>query len=274
LRGSNRSARVGAANLAIQGGGAQIASSTAGPGKGGNVDVTAVSDIVLPDPGSQIVARSTGSGDAGSVTVSAGRLLLANGAAISTEAETSTASGGNITLKVGDFLHLIGGEITTSVKGETGNGGNITIDPQSLVLDQSSIIAQAIQGHGGNITINAGEFLASADSIVSATSALGISGTIEIIGPRVDLNGALVVLSSELRSAAQVLRNSCAAQAGVPQSSLVEGGRGGLPQDPDATLPALYIAGRDMSPASLAVPGPPPPIPTQQTTARLTMHCG
>ena len=159
---------------------------------------------------------STGSGDAGSVTVSSGRMLLGNGAAISTGADTSTASGGNITLKVGDFLYLKNGEITTSVRGVTGNGGNITIDPQTVVLDHSSIIAQAVEGHGGNITINANEFLASSDSIVSATSALGISGTIEIIGPRVDLNGALVVLSSELRSAPQVLRNSCAAQAGLP----------------------------------------------------------
>ena len=71
-----------------------------------------------------------------------------------------------------------------------------------------------------------------------------------------------------------MLRNSCAAQAGLPQSNLVEAGRGGLPQDPDATLPALYIAGRDMSPTSPTVTGPPSPIPAQQTTARLTMHCG
>jgi len=95
------------------------------------------------------------------------------------------------------------------------------------VLDQSSIIAQAIEGHGGNITINAGEFIASSDSIVSASSQKGISGTIEIIGPRVDLNGALIVLSSELRNAAQVLRNSCAAQSGLPQSSLIEPDRAG-----------------------------------------------
>jgi filamentous hemagglutinin family protein len=271
--GSAGDLRIGAGTLSVSGGG-QISASTQGAGKGGDVGIAAVSDIVLSGPGPQITAMSTGSGDAGSVSVSAFRLMLSNGAAISTEAETSTASGGNITLKAGDFLYLKNGEITTSVKGETGNGGNITIDPQYVVLDQSSIIAQAIEGHGGNITINANEYLQSADSVVSATSALGISGTIEIIGPRVDLNGALVVLSSELRSAAQVLRNSCAAQAGLPQSSLVEGGRGGLPQDPDATLPALYIAGRDMSPPSTTVPGPPPPIPAQQTTARLTMRCG
>jgi large exoprotein involved in heme utilization and adhesion len=280
------SVTVAANALTISGGGAvkpvgrnmeekaasHIASATVGPGNGGNVDVVVASDIVLTGPGPQILAISQGSGSAGSVMVSAGRLLLANRASISASAATSTASGGNITLTVGDLLYLVNSQITTSVQ-STGNGGNITIDPQSVVLDQSSISAQAIEGHGGNITINASQFLQSADSVVSASSERSISGMIEIIGPRVDLNGALVVLSSELRSAAQVLRNSCAAQAGLPQSSLVEEGRGGLPQNPDATLPALYIAGRDMSPTSPAVPGPPPAIPAQQTTARLTMRC-
>jgi large exoprotein involved in heme utilization and adhesion len=262
--GAGGAVTVAASSLTIEGG-AQIASSTAGLGKGGDVNVAVVSDIVLPDPGPQISTMSTGSGDAGSVTVSAGSLLLANGAAISTEA--ATASGGNIALKVGGLLYLTSGEISASVRGETANGGNITIDSQFAVLNQSSIIAEATQGRGGNVAVSANVFIKSADSITSATGALGISGIIESIGPPVP------ELASELRSVAQVLRNSCAAQAGVPQSSLVEGGRGGLPQNPDATLPALYIAGRDMSPTSPTVPGP-PPIPMQQTTARLTMRCG
>jgi len=262
------------ANSLTVAGGAQIASTTAGPGKGGDIAVTVAGDVTLSGAGPQITARSTGSGDAGSVTVSAFRLLPGNGAAISTEAGISTASGGNITLSVVDLLYLMGSEITTSVKGETGNGGNITIASPSVVLDRSQIIAQAVEGHGGNITITADEFVASPDSIVSATSQVGISGTIEIIGPRVDLNGALVVLSSELRNAAAVLRNSCAAQGNRPQSSLVEAGRGGQPQDPDATLPALYIAGRDASPTLSTAAGPPQPVRTEQTTARLTMRCG
>jgi large exoprotein involved in heme utilization and adhesion len=263
---------------------ALIGSDTFGSGKGGDVSVVVASDLALSGVGpngasgiaasaqAQISASSTGSGDAGLVTVSAGRLLLSNGAAISTEA--TTANGGNITLKVGDFLFLTNSKISASVNRETGNGGNITIDPEVVILDHSEITAQAAAGQGGNIRINTGLYIVSADSVVSASSALGISGTIEIIGPRVDLNGALVVLSSELRSAAQVLRNSCAAQSGLPQSSLVEAGRGGLPQDPDATLPALYIAGRDMSPTSPTVPGPLPAITAQQTTARLTVRCG
>jgi len=272
--GPGGSVSVSANSLTVESG-ALIASSTAGPGKGGDVHVSVASDIVLPDMGPQITARSTGSGDAGSITVSAVRLLMNDGAAISTEAATSTASGGNITLHVRDFLYLVSSEITTSVKGETGNGGNIAIDPQLVILDHSSIIAEAIEGHGGNITITAGQFIPSSDSIVSATSELGISGTIVINGPRVDVNGALVVLSSQLRGRTEVLREACAARADRPISSLVEAGRGGLPQDPEATLPALYIAGRDVNPnpqaGADAIQASSVPI---ETTVRLTMRCG
>jgi len=196
-----------------------------------------------------------------------------NRAAISTEAETSTASGGNITLKARDFLYLVSSDITTSVKGETGNGGNITIDPQLVILNHSSIIAQAVEGHGGNITINAGEFIPSSNSIISATSQLGISGTIEINGPRVDVSGALVVLSSDLRGRAAVLREACSARSDRPISSLVEAGRGGLPQDPDATLPALYIAGPDVNPDAQASADTAEANSALQTTVRLTMRC-
>jgi len=70
----------------------QIASSIAAPGKGGDVDVIVSSDILLPDRGPQIAAQSTGSVGAGSITVPAARLLMNNGAAISTEAATSSAT--------------------------------------------------------------------------------------------------------------------------------------------------------------------------------------
>jgi filamentous hemagglutinin family protein len=262
---------VTAGSLSVTGG-AQIASSTAGPGNGGPITVKVTSDIVLPDPGQQITAQSTGSGDAGSITVSAVRLLMSNGSAISTQA--STADGGNIRLNVSDLVYLLSSKITASVNTETGNGGNITIDPQLVVLNHSRITATAAEGRGGNITINAGAFIPSADSMVDASSQKGISGTVLITNPRVDVNGALVVLSSELRAHAAVLRAACAARADRPVSSLVEAGRGGLPQDPEATLPALYIADRDVN------TNPGPGIGTNatgdaplRTTVRLTMPC-
>jgi filamentous hemagglutinin family protein len=262
---------VQANTLTIEGG-AQIASTTAGPGQGGDVDVVVAGDITLPGPGPQITAQSTGSGDAGKITVSAVRLLMSDRGRISTEAQT--ANGGNITLSVSDFLYLTNSQITASVNRETGNGGNVTIDPQFVILNHSKITAQAAEGQGGNININAGLYIASTDSTVSATSQFGISGTVVISGPRVDVNGALVVLSTELRSAAEVLRHSCAAQAAQLQSTLVQGGRGGTPQDPDATLPALYIAGRDVSPNPQRLAHPSEGGSVVQTMARLTMHCG
>jgi hypothetical protein len=263
--GQGGSVTVSANSLTVERG-AQIASSTAWLGKAGEVNITVASDIVLPDPGPQITTLSNGSGDAGSITVSAVRLLMRNGAAISTEAETSTASGGNITLHVRDFLYLVSSEITASVKGETGNGGNIAIDPRLVILDHSSIIAQAFKGRGGNVTITADELIASSDSTFSAT------GELVFLGPRVDVNGALVVLSTELRSRTEVLRDACAARADRPISTLAEAGRGGLPQDPEATLPALYIAGREVNPQPGTGTSEPSGAPLR-TTARLTMRC-
>jgi large exoprotein involved in heme utilization and adhesion len=141
-----------------------------------------------------------------------------------------------------------------------------------VILDHSSIIAQAIEGHGGNISITAGQFIPSSDSTVSASSELGISGTIVINGPRVDVNGALVVLSTQLRGRTEVLREACAARADRPISNLVEAGRGGLLPDPESALPALYIAGRDLNVNQ-------PVTATEasdalHTTVRLTMRCG
>ena len=130
-----------------------------------------------------------------------------------------------------------------------------------------------MEGHGGDITIDAGLYVASTDSVVSASSQLGISGMVLINGPQVDVNSALVVLSSELHGLAAVSREACAARANRPVSSLTEAGRGGQRQDPESTLPALYIAGRDVNPmaASPATIGASRAI---QTTVRLTMRCG
>jgi hypothetical protein len=275
-RGSSGNAgdvSISAGALSITGG-AKISTSTAGAGKGGGINIAVASDIVLPDPGPQITAQSTGSGDAGSISVSARRLLLSNRAKISTEADTSTANGGNITLHLRDLLYLVSSEISTSVKGETGNGGNIVIDPPLVILDHSLIKADAIAGHGGNIKITADPFVSSSDSSVEATSERGVSGTVVING-LVNANGALVVLSTQLRGRTEVLREACAARADRPISSLVEAGRGGLPQDPEATLPALYIAGRDVNPNPQIAPGTTEPSGTPlHTTARLTMRCG
>jgi filamentous hemagglutinin family protein len=222
--------------------GGAISGATLGYGTGGDVRVAATT-VTLSGAGPQIAVESFGAGVAGSIELSAGSLQIFDGAGIS--AAGAQAAGGNIILSVGNLLYLRQGAITTSSEGVVSNGGNIAVAAPFVILDHSGITANAFGGNGGNITIDAGSYIASTDSIVSASSQKGVSGEVVINGIT-PLNGALVVLSAELHNPAALTQNSCAARSNQPQSSLAVAGRGGLPQDPNATLPALYIAGRDV----------------------------
>jgi len=242
---------INAGSVAVQGG-AQVAGSTAGPGQGGDVRVAAVSTVRLSGPGPQIAATSTGAGAAGSITVAAPQLFLRDGAGISTAAQS--ANGGNITIGPGDLLYLQRSSITTSVNSAFGNGGNIAVDPRLVVLDRGAIQANAVGGDGGTVLVRADQLVQSAGSAITATSQLGVPGQIFITGPPLDLNGSLVVLASELRSAAALLREGCAVRGAAPRSSLVAAGRGGQRQGLEATLPALYFVHRPVRDGGRQVP--------------------
>ena len=232
---------VNASTVTVQGG-AQIASSTAGLGRGGDVTVNAASAIRLSSPGPQVSATAARTGDAGSVAVAAPQVFLRDGASISTAAQS--ANGGNITVGPGNLLYLQRSAITTSVGGALGNGGNIAIAPQLVVLDRSVIQANAVGGNGGSVSVQAEQLVSSFDSAITATSQRGVSGEILVAAQPLNLNGSLVVLASDLRAAAALLREGCAARGASPRSSLVVAGRGGQRQGLDATLPALYFVHR------------------------------
>jgi filamentous hemagglutinin family protein len=233
--------------------GAQISAGTAGTGHGGSVSISAHDiriDGTAPDGTSSAIATmSTGTaaglgaapGDAGSVEISADTLRLLGGGTISTEADE--ASGGNIALHVDNLLYLKDSTISTSVRGGAGNGGNIAIDPEVLVLDNSMISANAVAGHGGNINIVADNLIKSPDSTITATSQLGLSGAIAISSPETDIVQRLLTLPATFIDPAQQLAASCTARSGAAGSSLVEGGRGGLPAAPGGMLLGSYLDG-------------------------------
>jgi large exoprotein involved in heme utilization and adhesion len=237
------SVMISAGTLSVSEGG-QIASSSAGLGDGGDVTIASPS-IALSGAGPQISTQSTGRGNAGAIDVTATTLELSGGASIATNA--TKAAGGAISLQVGGLLYLVDSAIDTSVASGVGNGGTILIDPQFVVLSDSRIIANAAGGNGGEITIRAGEFVQSANSVVQASSQLGISGTISISTPEVSINGALVSLAGDLRAPAVIALDDCGNRAGRQRSSLSAPGHGGTIPDPDLALPALYIAGRDVA---------------------------
>ncbi len=221
--------------------GAQISSSTSGSGRGGSVTIAATEQLELSNGGT-ISARSSGTGDAGNIVIRAGKIFRSRNGAVTTEAET--ADGGNITLTAESLIELRASQITATVKSGVGKGGNITIDPQSVVLQRSQVRADALGGPGGNVRIVGEVFLADPESRVSASSALGITGTVDIQAPVTNLSGLVAPLPPDFASATALLRDRCAARLREGAvSSFVERGRDGVPATPDGVLPSRLYSG-------------------------------
>jgi large exoprotein involved in heme utilization and adhesion len=262
--------RVGRLTLT---GGAQISSSTSGPGRGGTLTVAASEAITISgqnqagtlsglfsntqgrgqggsiqaqartieiSDGGTISASSVGDGPAGTLVLQASETFRSARGAVTTEA--AQAGGGTIVLHAGRLVQLMDSELTTTVRGGGGDAGNLTLDAPFIVADGSQIVANAFGGRGGNILINAGVFLADPASLVSASSALGIQGTVNIQAPVTALSGALAPLPQTVVQVAALLPARCAARyRGGTVSSFVLGRRGGLPLEPGGVLPSPLV---------------------------------
>ena len=119
--------------------------------------------------------------------------------------------------------------------------GNISIDPIFVVLLNSQIIANAFGGPGGNIDIVTNFFFTSSDSVVEASSALGVSGTVSISSPDTDVSGGITTLPDNFLDISELLAEQCATRKGIRSNSLVVTGSGGLPADPGGYLSAAVL---------------------------------
>lgn len=244
-----------------------VSTTTFGNGNGGNVSLTAGNAVTIhnggsvsADSGGTLAGQQfSGSGLAGDITITSGDQIAMNSGSVSTRAVT--ADGGNIKLNAPNLIQLTDSQITTSVETGNGGGGNITIDPQALILNNSNILANAFGGPGGNINITADVFLVNSNGafptsltgIVDASSALNTPGTVNIQANFTNVTGSVTLLPETPLRATELLRAACAARfAGGKTSSLVVGGRDGLPSQPGDLLPSpLYLA----SDANTAAPG-------------------
>jgi hypothetical protein len=179
----------------------------------------------------------SGTGLAGNITITSGNEIYLNNGQITTQG--LTADGGNITLTAPNMVQLQDSVISTSVAGGAGQGGNITIDPQFVIVNSSSIIANAFGGPGGNITIAADNFLQSATSVIEASSALSTPGTIAIQSPENNVESSIAQLPAAFVDASALLRGLCTARRTGAPSSFVVAGRGGVPVDPDGYQPSF-----------------------------------
>ena len=223
--------------------GARIDSSSIGYalGNAGSIEVNAYH--VQLNSGATITSNSTGAADAGGINIAATNGLSMQNSSITTQA--NHASGGiiKITTAPSGTVQLTNSTISASVLDGTGGGGSVNIDPQFVILQNSQILAQAVHGPGGNIFITSNLFLPDADSVVSASSQFGVSGTVTIQSPNAPASGKIQPLGNTLLEATSLLNQRCAALAGGEFSSFTVAGRDSLPTEPGSWLPSPLALG-------------------------------
>ena len=113
---------------------------------------------------------------------------------------------------------------------------------RSVILNDSDIIAQAFEGRGGNIDIAAEVLLVSPQSVVSASSELGVDGVVDIQSPVTNISGSFAPLPETFVNVSECCPVRCAARLRDGQaSSFVMRGRDALPPAPDSVLPSPLL---------------------------------
>jgi filamentous hemagglutinin family protein len=202
----------------------------------GNVRIN--TPVLNVNSGATINVKNDGTGDAGTLSIDADLVNLNNSGSIT--AASASGAGGNIDLDT-DNLQIDEGSQITATAQNNGDGGNITINTNTLIAKKNSqVTANAFAGRGGNLDINAeGLFLFDSPSnIFSASSELGIDGTIQINTPDINLQRELEQLELELLTTSEAIANSCLARSNQQPSFTVNNGRG-LPKSPDSNYSDL-----------------------------------
>jgi filamentous hemagglutinin family protein len=164
--------------------GAEINSSTFGPGAGGSVTVTATDTVSLTGTtptgvfGSGIFANAQGTdvraGAAGSIVVTATHIIVTEGAAISSST-FGPGAGGSITVMATDTVSLSGAAILSDAFGigeRAGNAGRISITTPALTMDNNALIETRTIGNGsaGDVEIAIGRMTVTGVAQIGSTS--------------------------------------------------------------------------------------------------------
>ena len=210
-------------------------------GNGGNITIN-TGELIVRDR-SVINVSSAGGGIAGDINVKARSIQLNNRGALI--AENASGRGGNIALDVQDLLLLRRNSListTAGTAGAGGDGGNIRINGDFIVAvpsENSDITANAFQGRGGNIEITAQEIFGlqpqerlTSRSDITASSELGIEGTVRIETPDFDVNRELARLPEEIVNTSGLIAQGCQTLGEQAPSRFRIRGSGKLPSNP------------------------------------------
>ena len=178
-------------------GGAQISSTTSGPGQGGTATVTATDVLSIAGtnlagtrpsgifPGAQ--GTNAGAGNAGSLTVQAARVALTEGAQISSTT-FGPGQGGTVTVTAMDSITLAGQDSFGNASGlfantlGSGDAGHVAVVTPTLTMDGGNIQAVSFNsGNAGNITLEVGRLTLTGGAQIGTNSLdTGHGGTITV----------------------------------------------------------------------------------------------
>ncbi|NER50616.1 MAG: S-layer family protein, partial [Symploca sp. SIO1A3] len=194
---------------------------------------------LVVENGGQITVSGTGTGTSGDLEIAADSIFLNNQGRL--RATTAASEGGNIRLQVANSIIMRhNSEISAEAFG-TAKGGNITMEVGDFIIallpENSDIVASAFQGQGGNISAEAtGIFgfrqfqgVRTPESDFTATSELGIDGTLEVITRD---NLRLEGLSDDFLNDKDQPTQGCQAFGSRSSAKFYNLGRGGLPTNP------------------------------------------
>jgi filamentous hemagglutinin family protein len=173
--------------------GAQVSATTFGTGRGVDLTVKASNSVELQGNStdgqfpSGLFARVNegATGDGGTLTIETERLIVQDGAQVSTDT-FGAGRAGNLAIRASEFVEVKGrtrddqasGLFAQVGEGATGDGGNLTIETRQLVALGGAQISTTARsgGQGGTLTINAFDSILLSGTAPSAapTSSSGV----------------------------------------------------------------------------------------------------
>ncbi len=203
-------------------------------GKGAAGEINLTTDSLMIREGAIISVSGEGDGNAGNLRIQSNTIKLDTGGSLL--AEANAGSQGNIMINANSLLMRHSSNITTNAYNRA-NGGTIMIQVPLIVgLENSDIVANALQGKGGNIQITTQGLFGlkfrpklTPENDITASSEFGVNGTVQVNTIGIDPNSGLTALPVDTVDPSQQIATGCSARS---DSSFVATGRGGVPENP------------------------------------------
>ncbi|WP_017653556.1 beta strand repeat-containing protein [Fortiea contorta] len=227
--------------------------ASAEPNSTGNAgDLTINTPDLFVRDGAGVFVNSQGKGNAGIMTINADTINLDNQGSLNANTRSPNKDPNReqatINLNTQNLTLRHGSSITTNATGENVVGGNINIYTKFLIaLENSRISANSDNSRGGRVVVNArGVFVGTqpsdVDKFITATSGVGLPGTVEINSPdNSSIINAFALRPENAIDTDALLARSCVVRAHkIYQDTFYILGGGALRYTPGSVIPSTY----------------------------------